>query len=124
MKDDFNLDNFLDTMTDLSINDTFSNLGNMFTDDNSEKPGSKKDLKDLKKILEDFIKDIKITYPEISLSSDLSKLIESDHSDTDKEKALTNVKNHCLEIFPERFFDILYENEEIFSQDSPLYFAH
>ena len=61
---------------------------------------------DFKKILIDFCKDLSNTFPE--LKQDLSSMIENDAN-------MDNVYNYCKTIFPERFFDILYQNNEIFT---------
>lgn len=79
------------------------------------------------KLIGDFIDDIILTFPEYG------KIIQrwwktTDFSDiTDNELKETRVKQHihtissyvfkhCIKIFPERFFDILYKNTEIFFQ--------
>ena len=81
------------------------------------------------KIIKDFTSDIIITFPEYS------KIIErwwktTDFSYVDDEaeiEKLTIEENrvktvyvfkHCLKIIPERFFDILYKNNEIFLLNS------
>ena len=72
-----------------------------------------KALADIKKIVVDFTSDILVTFPEKkdSLHSDLQTLL----TDSDKEdKALQSVYAHCKKIYPERFFDILYQNNEVF----------
>ena len=60
------------------------------------------------KIIQDFVSDLVITFPEYEPiiqkwwpSKDINKLFK-----------------HCLKVFPERFFDILYKNADIFGDDS------
>ena len=36
----------------------------------------------------------------------------------DKEKRATFIHKHCIRVFPERFFDILYQNADIFKDES------
>ena len=62
------------------------------------------------KIVQDFLKDIKTTFPELSENI---LLIE-------EELKVSNVKLflYCKEIYPQRFFDILYQNEEIFEEEA------
>ena len=77
---------------------------------------------DFEKILKDLLKDLLITYPELEneLNDDLRDiLIEDDENKT----ALKNVYEFCKNVFPEKFFDILYENVEMFQgeDDTPLY---
>ena len=81
------------------------------------------------KIIKDFISDILVTFPEYS------KIIErwwkfADYSnvldETERARMMSEevkyktlyVFKHCLKIIPERFFDILYKNSEIFQEDS------
>lgn len=58
------------------------------------------------KIIGDFLNDIRTTYPELS---NKLKLLEEDKAD---------LFNYCKVVYPERFFDILYQNEDIFKEDS------
>jgi hypothetical protein len=72
-----------------------------------------KALVDIKKIIIDFTTDILVTFPEQrdTLNVNLKTLLE----DTDQEdKALLSIYAHCKKIYPERFFDILYQNNEVF----------
>jgi hypothetical protein len=66
------------------------------------------------KIINDFTADIIITFPEYS------KIIGRWWKESGNgESANTQyVFKHCLKIIPERFFDILYKNSEIFQDDS------
>ena len=59
-----------------------------------------------KSIIVDFTNDLSITFPEYSYLWDRWK--------TDDETVYLEVFEHCLKSFPERFFDILYQNVEIF----------
>ena len=69
-------------------------------------------LQEFNKIIYDFSKDILKTYPELkdSFTEDLNHILEKKE---DKE-LLQRVYDYCQQIYPERFFDILYQNEEIF----------
>lgn len=64
-------------------------------------------------IIQDFIQDLSIPFPEYSYlwakwgNSAEIELVE-----------WQNLYDYCLSVYPERFFDILYENEEIFSSDN------
>ena len=57
-------------------------------------------------VIRDFLADLSTTFPEYSY------LWESINS------ADPIIYQHCLTVYPERFFDILYQNEEIFSAES------
>ena len=67
--------------------------------------------KDFTKVINDLVSDILTTFPELkdSMHSDLI------NPDTD---ALDRVYEHCKKVFPERFFDILYQNEDIFKTET------
>jgi hypothetical protein len=63
-------------------------------------------------IVRDFIKDLSITFPEyvhLWINWTDAKLPESE---------IQNLYNYCISVYPERFFDILYQNDEIFNAES------
>ena len=62
------------------------------------------------KVINDLCKDIKLSFPE---TSDIINTYYKD-SIIDGEMLFSYVKK----VYPERFFDILYQNEEIFEKDS------
>lgn len=62
----------------------------------------------------DFIKDLSTTFPEYT---HLWKQWEDPAIDPYEIRSLFK---HCLTILPERFFDIIYENKDIFAQDSTI----
>ena len=66
--------------------------------------------KDFTKVINDLVSDVLTTFPE------LKERMHSDLINPDTE-ALDRVYEHCKKVFPERFFDILYQNEEIFSDE-------
>ena len=68
------------------------------------------------KIINDFVSDIKNTFPEYEII--IQKWWPSNINSETSEKRLKSLFKHCLKIFPERFFDILYKNADIFSEDS------
>jgi len=69
------------------------------------------------KIINDFTSDILITFPEYS--GLISKWWSNQSEEKNKKETLV-VFRHCVKIFPERFLDILYKNNDIFSTDSDL----
>ena len=86
--------------------------------DNSEPPKSVNDLKvpdEFYKIINDFVIDILTTFPEYA--GIVSRWWNPSKS-TNKEVECLAVFRHCVKIFPERFFDILYKNQEIFKEES------
>ena len=55
------------------------------------------------KIITDFTTDLLLTFPELKSSID-----ELDHS---------NTYDHCVEMYPKIFFEILYENDTLFETE-------
>jgi hypothetical protein len=72
------------------------------------------------KIINDFIHDILITFPEYSGIISRWWNRESEDIEVSKIKETLFVFRHCVKIFPERFFDILYKNIDLFSEESEL----
>ncbi len=73
--------------------------------------------KDFKKLTKDFINDILNTFPEYNdrfTDNELEFLKINDHNGD----SIKNVFDYCLDVYPERFFDILYENDDMFNDDS------
>jgi len=81
------------------------------------------------KIINDFTNDIITTFPEYEaiikrwwLAKDLSHIADPIEKEiallADKEKRVTFIHKHCMRVFPERFFDILYQNADMFKDDS------
>lgn len=88
--------------------------------DKADKPKSVEELKvpdEFYKIINDFIIDILTTFPEYS--GIISRWWNQNEIEMDaKEAECLAVFRHCIKVFPERFFDILYKNTEIFSETS------
>lgn len=86
-----------------------------------------KDLSDnLMKVMKDFLNDVGNTFPEynetINNSKELQFILNYKETKEDelKETSFEDLKNYCLKIYPERFFDILYKNESIFDKDNDI----
>lgn len=93
----------------------------MSTSENNSNTDHLKNMDDFKKILLDLCKDLFVTFPELkdNLNEDLYIILSSSQDTLDKNsEALYNVFNYCKKVFPERFFDILYQNSEMFNEDS------
>jgi hypothetical protein len=77
-----------------------------------------KTLHDIKKIVIDFTRDILITFPEqkATLHVHLQQLMmnEGEQDVEADDEALMAVYLHCKKVYPERFFDILYQNNDVF----------
>ena len=81
------------------------------------------------KIVPDFINDILITFPEyegiinkwwkVKSFDDVESAEEREAlSAKDKENRIKFLFKHCLAVYPERFFEILYQNDEMFGEES------
>lgn len=73
------------------------------------------------KLIVDFMRDLLTTFPELRDSLDANLLAVCAGSPS--ESTVTTLRNHCVARLPERFFDILYQNEDMFdNQDVDLCF--
>tara|TARA_B100001063_G_C16777970_1_gene567416 strand:+ start:10350 stop:11507 length:1158 start_codon:yes stop_codon:yes gene_type:complete len=67
------------------------------------------------KLVKEFLNDILTTFPELkeNLDSNLKKVLQ----DSADKETIKKLFEFAKEIYPERFFDILYQNEDIFNND-------
>ena len=125
------LDNHL--KSDISLNNKFSNYANQYSkdveDENENENENEDPIDNLKKIYYDFTSDLLKTFPELAENIDKNLLFilnnnkteNNEHEDEDKMKTcICELKEFCLKIYPEKFFDILYQNDKLFSHDAPL----
>ena len=72
---------------------------------------------DFIKLVKDFMNDILNTFPEYhdKFTDDELEFLKTSNKSKDK---IENVFNYCLNAYPERFFDILYENDELFTDNN------
>ena len=73
-----------------------------------------------RKVMSDKLRDMLTTFPELESTLDNRLKILWKQSESDEESITSATKSlleYCENIFPARFFDILYENEEIFTND-------
>jgi len=78
----------------------------------------KKDvMNDFKKVIVDMTNDILTTFPEYEtkLNVHLRNLLVDSVSEEEQKDSLNIVYEHCKVQYPERFFEILYQNEELFT---------
>ena len=78
---------------------------------------------EFKKVIGDFISDISNTFPEyLPIINRWWKTKEDTFTEeemvADRKQKIDAIFSHCIHVFPERFFDILYQNVEIFKEDS------
>lgn len=67
-------------------------------------------------IIRDLINDLDHSFPEYNT------LLAFYKQENFEEKFLPSVFDYCVKFFPERFFDILYQNEDIFSDNTNSHF--
>lgn len=69
---------------------------------------------EFQRIIYDFVNDILYTFPEYkeTLDEDLKNIIESKSSESTQ-----NIYEYVKKVYPERFFDLLYKNEDIFNSN-------
>jgi len=84
------------------------------------------------KVIKDFIRDLKITFPEYDSfitkwwkGKDHFNYIEEEEDRTaayekSEKKSIVFLFDYCQKKIPPRFFDILYQNDEIFKEDSDI----
>ena len=73
---------------------------------------------ELFKILGDFINDILTTFPEYR--DKLHPGLMAIHNKEKDNPAIAEVVEHCNDIYPKRFFDILYQKDELLTGE-PIY---
>jgi hypothetical protein len=89
----------------------------------SEKTKSFEDLnppEEFYKIINDFTSDILITFPEYTGIIARWWNRQTENIEETRTKETLFIFRHCVKVFPERFFDILYKNSEIFIEDSEI----
>jgi hypothetical protein len=62
-------------------------------------------------IMIDFVKDLKHTFPEHASTMWV-------YGEDTSEAGWKDLYKYCLDVYPERFFDILYKNDQIFKDDN------
>ena len=78
---------------------------------------SERDMKKVPQLLKDFVSDMLTSFPEIRDSLE-SYVVDSLLADSYDNEHMIAFVNYIKEIYPPRFFDILYKNDEIFNEDS------
>lgn len=100
----------------------FENLKETFLEEQEQDEGQEQNEEqenksvDYHKIFSEFISDILNTFPEYTQI--VSRWWTSEADEETKARETANLIQHCKRIFPERFFDILYKNEEMFSLEN------
>lgn len=71
-----------------------------------------------KKVITDFISSFLTTFPEYEQGLHSNLCVSTHVADEMGDAAIAKLHEHCRTVYPERFFDILYQNGHIFSPDS------
>jgi hypothetical protein len=66
------------------------------------------------KVVKDMCNDLSTTFPEYAQSWSMWCL------DDVPQEEIQKLFDYCLKVYPERFFDILYKNEDVFKDDSTI----
>ena len=72
---------------------------------------------EFKKVIKEFINDITNTFPEYKPI--IFKWYKEENEQMTYESS-TYIFNYCLNVYPERFFEILYQNNDLFSSENKL----
>ena len=76
------------------------------------------DFTEFKKILKDFTKDLLITFSD-KLTNNLDENLRLVVTDDDVDGvAISYIYEYCKTVYPERFFDILYQNKKLFENEN------
>lgn len=75
---------------------------------------------DFVKLIIDFTKDVLTTFPELAdnLNENLRQLVILEDGSTPDEDCVDYIWNKCSKVYPPRFFDILYQNTDLFDDDN------
>ena len=76
-------------------------------------------MKDFKKVIVDMTRDILTTFPERFNMTNLNEHLKNVFENTDDENdtSLKSVFEHCKKVYPDKFFNILYQNDCIFTSE-------
>jgi len=88
------------------------------SDDCKSAPAETGIPENFKKVITDFISSFLTTFPEYTQGLHSNLCVATHAADEMGDAAIANLHEHCKTVYPERFFDILYQNEHIFSPDS------
>ena len=93
------------------------------SDDNdvNEDTDKKTPTEEFKKVIVDLVNDLKVTFPEYEPLINKWWVDKSKYGDDEaafEQRTLTPIFEFCKKKFPPRFFDILYQNDDMFKEDS------
>ena len=114
-------DNTHDMENDVNVEETDNTQETYDIDDEKVEENDNKNLGEFRKIVNEFLTDLLVTFPDKildKLNDNLKSIISTKEDEEDKtadNDALTEIYAHCSLVLPERFFDVLYQNQDIFS---------
>ena len=75
---------------------------------------------DFNKIIKDFMTDLFTTFPEYKekVGDEMIYVYNNNNDAEFFQENLEFIFTHCQSVFPERFFDILYKNDELFLHEN------
>jgi hypothetical protein len=91
--------------------------------DEDQEDEENEEQNNFKKIINEFLRDLLTTFPELkdNLNDDLLNIVTCENiNDDNYVENFKNIETYCSNIYPERFFDIIYQNEEIFLEESEI----
>jgi hypothetical protein len=93
----------------------------MSEDNVNEETDKKNPTEEFKKVIVDLVTDLKVTFPEYEPLINKWWTDKSKYGDDEaafEEGTIRPVFEFCKKKFPPRFFDILYQNDDMFKEDS------
>lgn len=93
----------------------------MSEDNVNEETDKKNPTEEFKKVIVDLVTDLKVTFPEYEPLINKWWVDKSKYGDDEaafEQGTIRPVFEFCKKKFPPRFFDILYQNEDMFKEDS------
>lgn len=90
------------------------------TNNTSNNSSSEEKLKNdsIRKVLQDLVRDLLLTFPELDGNLDARLQVVASKEESERaDKAVSSLVEYFKTVYPERFFDILYQNEEMFDNE-------
>jgi hypothetical protein len=77
-------------------------------------------IQDFGKLIRDMVVDLTTTFPELveGLDPDLAAVKDGSLESADVQENIRRVREYCQGVLPPHFFDVLYQNADIFGQES------
>jgi len=88
------------------------------SDDCKSAPAETGIPENFKKVITDFISSFLTAFPEYTQGLHSNLCVATHAADEMGDAAIAKLHEHCRTVYPERFFDILYQNDHIFSPES------